>query len=134
MVCLSIAYWFQMIRTELERDPSRDQNNNVRFICANNEKVFWKGLAIIAALSDVFQARSGEEQNFTVMVPDYEAKVVRKLLAFLTNGSVVVGGQDSARVIQLAKDLKVRRKIVIFYYNVIDSNSMTETCLINIAF
>ena len=99
--------WCRLIKTELERKTGQKQNNNIRFICANNAKVFWNGLAYLAALSDLFQARSGEEQNFTVMVPDYDAKVVRKLLAFLTNGFVFVGRLNKAKVIQLAKDLKV---------------------------
>ena len=82
--------------------------NNITFICYNSEKISWNGLAYIGSLSVLFKPRSGEEQRFTVMVPDYRAELVRKLLLLISAGSIDVQREEITEIEALVKDLRVR--------------------------
>ena len=51
--------------------------------------------------------RSGEEQDFTVIIPDYGAPMVRKLLILISTGVTVVRRHEVGELTRLAKDLGV---------------------------
>ena len=55
----------------------------------------------------MFQARSQEEQVFTVIVPDHRAEVVKKLLRLVSTGVVEGTFKDSQEIDLLAKSLGV---------------------------
>ena len=69
--------------------------------------VSWNGLAFLASLSPLFRPRSEEEQRFTVLIPEYSASLVRKLLLFLSLGSSAIQPREVKSLAQLAKDLGV---------------------------
>ena len=84
-----------------------NQPGNVIFVCRYDERVTWNGLPYLASLSKLFRPRSGEEQKFTVMVPDYSAGLVRKLLLLISLGASVVRQYELEELTQLAKGLGV---------------------------
>ena len=86
---------------------SATESGNVTFICANNEKLVWNGLAYLAALSNMFEARSGEEQHFTLILPNYSHQTVQKLLLYLSCGDVNVSIDEKRDLLELAKALRV---------------------------
>ena len=81
---------------------------NVTFVCANDEKLDWNGLAYLASMSPMFKARSGEEQHFTVLVPDYCISLLRKLLLLISCGFSIVRQFEVKDLTRLVSDLGVR--------------------------
>ena len=81
---------------------------NVTFVCANDEKLDWNGLAYLASMSPMFKARSGEEQHFTVLVPDYCISLLRKLLLLISCGFSIVRQFEVKDLTKLVSDLGVR--------------------------
>ena len=96
-------------------NDNSSSTSNVTFICAEGEKVSWNGLAYLAHLCGVFQARSGEEQNFTVLLPDYGAGVVRHFLRFISLGETQINNEDSASLELLMKDIGVSHTLFFAY-------------------
>ena len=88
----------------------KDHLCNVMFVCANGETVKWNGLAFLGSLSHVFKPLSGEEQSFTVLMPDYEAPLVRKLLILISMGSSMVRRHEAEELTRLANILGVSFK------------------------
>ena len=89
------------------RAPDRDACN-MTFVCgANREKVHWNGLAYLSYLSTVFGARSGEEQHFTVFLPDYGPAILRKFLVLICRGEANMSNAESAELAKLSKGLGV---------------------------
>ena len=82
-------------------------SGNISFVCNNNKKIHWNGLAYLAAMSHLFQARSREEQHFTVMLPDIEVSLLMKLLMLMTTGEARVRLHEVEHLRQLANDLGV---------------------------
>ena len=72
-----------------------------------DEMVHWNGLAFLASLSPLFRPRSEEEQRFTVLLPDYNASLVKKLLLLLSLGTSTVKPEEVNMLAGLAKDLGV---------------------------
>ena len=81
---------------------------NIVFVCAYAEQVTWNGLPYLASMSPLFQARSNEEQRFTVHLPDYGAGTVRKLLLLICMGASIVKANEVEVLAGLARDLGVR--------------------------
>ena len=104
--------WTMAIQNELTEplgtNPSRDLLCNVNFVCRKGETLKWNGLSYLASISGLFQARSGEEQNFTVHLPDYNKESVKKLLLLITTGEAFVKKDDVMILSGLARDLGVR--------------------------
>ena len=76
-------------------------------MCQHGVKIPWNGLAYLGSLSTMFKPRSGEEQDFTVIIPDYGAPMVRKLLILISTGVTVVRRHEVGELTRLAKDLGV---------------------------
>ena len=89
----------------------QEGNSNVTFVCSNSENILWNGLPFLSSLSPLFKARSGEEQNFTIMIPDYQSSCARNLLLLLSMGSALVSSGEMDEITCLAKDLGVRNCI-----------------------
>ena len=81
--------------------------SNVTFVCSQDETLMWNGLAYLGSLSTIFKPRSGEEQSFTVLLPDHSAQLLRKLLILISTGASIVRKQEVDAVKELAKDLGV---------------------------
>ena len=82
-------------------------SGNISFVCKDKHKISWNGLAYLASISNLFQARSREEQNFTVILPDIEASLLTKLLMLMTNGQARVKLHEVEALRQLASDMGV---------------------------
>ena len=106
--------WLQTLQDCLGqplRNPKEEQNfTNITFLCKGNQKVAWNGLAYLATFSKLFKPRLEEEQNYTVFLPDYRAKIVLKLLDLLSTGTTIAKRKDASQLTQLAKDLVVSLK------------------------
>ena len=90
--------------------PLADIDNlcNITFVCQNGEEVSWNGLALLGSLSKIFNPLSGEEQKFTILLPDYAAPLLRKILILLSNGVSMVRKFEADEIMQLCEDLGVR--------------------------
>ena len=95
----------QELQQRLAHTPT--EHGNITFICAKNERIVWDGLPYLATMSDLLHARSGEEQHFTLMLPDIEASLMKKLLLLLTSGSVDIVSGDQRQIWTLAALLRV---------------------------
>ena len=89
--------WTESFKTHLAAPlfSPTDEKNNVRFICRDNEEFSWNGLAYLGSLSAIITPRSEEEQRFTVMLPDYAAPMVRKLILLISTGAVMIRSHES---------------------------------------
>ena len=105
-----LKLWSRPLKSHISSSllsSSEESFTNIVFICADNEKITWNALAYLATLSKLFQARSSEEQHFTVHLPDYGAGLVRKLLLLLSTGVSFVRANEVDTLARLAKDLGV---------------------------
>ena len=99
--CQNFSEHFSQSLNHLKGQP------NIKFICANGGIVTWNGLPFLATMSHLFQARSGEEQDFTVHLPDYEGGLLKKLLILMTTGEVHFRDDELVELQGLIKDLGV---------------------------
>ena len=96
-------------RPELVPEVTTGNENpwNIRFLCRGRQEVRWDGLPYLASMSTVLVPRCGEEQSFTVLLLDYDACLVRKLLVLVSCGSSKMTAIESMEIHALAKDLGV---------------------------
>ena len=80
----------------LSLERGRSPSENLTAVCLGGRRVGWNGLPYLSAMSSLFRARSGEEQHFTLLLPDYSSVVVTKVLRLLASGEVEVNN-DSER-------------------------------------
>ena len=110
---ISSGAWCKPIREHLSSHLLSSHNSddtrlsNITFVCRHEEKVTWNGLAYLSSLSTLFRVRSGEEQHFTVFLPDYGAPLIRKFLLLLSTGVAFVRQFEVGELTGLAKDLGV---------------------------
>ena len=100
----------KMFQDQLARSLVSDCDkglSNTTFVCANDERLEWNGLAYLSSISSIFWARSNEEQHFTVLVPDYKISIVRKLLLLISTGFAIVKSFEVNELTELASDLGV---------------------------
>ena len=112
-ISISFAYkgpkrtrlWRQILEDPLQSPESRC---NTLFICGEGkERIAWNGLAYLGSLSAMFRPRSGEEQQFTMILPDYGPTLVRKLLRLISTGETNVFVEEAQEMTTLAKNLGV---------------------------
>ena len=106
----ALPLWSKPLQDHFARPLISDTKKthcNVTFICAYSEKVKWNGLAYLATMSSLFKARSDEEQHFVVLLPDYGAGIVRKLLLFISTGASICKTNEFHVLTDLAKHLGV---------------------------
>ena len=103
--------WTDYFKSALTQPLLSNDNkcsSNINFICSGTQHVTWNGLAYLGSLSTLFRPRSGEEQSFTVIAPDHDAALVRKLLLLLCTGEASVqSDQEVNELHMLANDLGV---------------------------
>ena len=102
--------WAKELQTHLAAPlllPLNEAPCNIVFACQEDEMVHWNGLAFLASLSPLFRPRSEEEQRFTVLLPEYNASLVKKLLLLLSLGTSTVKPEEVNMLAGLAKDLGV---------------------------
>ena len=80
--------------------------NNITFICGT-ERVVWNGLAYLGSLCTIFKPKSGEEQVFTAILPDYDAALVKKFLVLISTGSAKIYRREHEAIKALVKDFGV---------------------------
>ena len=113
-------FWPTVIKQELSNcllvnRPASFNNSNITFVCANNAKVVWNCLPYLAAMSQLLRFGGRQEENCTLHLPDYEARIVKTLLLLISQGCCSITAQEEVRCIeQLAKDLGVSKQCSYF--------------------
>ena len=100
-------FWSKTFQSHLGINNKASDNSNITFVCSGFEVVAWNGLAYLACISRLIAARSKEEQNFTLMLPDYEAELVKQFLDLIVTGEVVATKEEVSQLGNLVKDLGV---------------------------